>query len=69
MPIYTVREAVGKAKAHPELETRGLNARAVTMTSLDPIALPDYPQTAYHLYSKLLPAFLVMYGLYSSWTF
>lgn len=33
------------------------------MTALDPIALADYPQIAYHLYTKLLPAFLVCSNL------
>jgi len=60
MPIYTVRETTGDQKPHPELKGRGLDARVVTMTQLDPVALPDYPQVAYHLYSKLLPAFMVM---------
>jgi len=59
MPIYTVREVTGSAKAHKHLEERGLNARSVTMTSLDPLALPDYPQIAYRLYTTLLPAFMV----------
>jgi len=59
MPVYTVREVIGNKKPHAELESRGLNAQVVTLTQLDPIALPDYPQVAYHLYTKLLPAFLV----------
>lgn len=59
MSIYTVREVSGNAKAHPHLEARGLNARSVPMTSLDPLAIADYPQIAYHLYTKLLPAFML----------
>lgn len=59
MPVYTVREVTGDAKPDSDLELRGLKARVVTMTQLDPIAVPDYPQIAYHLYSKLLPAFMV----------
>lgn len=59
MSIYTVREVTGNNKAHAHLEDRGLNARSVTLTQLDPLGLADFPQTAYHLYSKLLPAFMV----------
>jgi hypothetical protein len=59
MSIYTIREATGDAKAHAHLEKRGLKARSVTMTSLDPIAIPDYPQIAYRLYKTLLPAYMV----------
>jgi hypothetical protein len=59
MSIYTVREVTGNAKAHPHLESRGLKAKSVTISSLDPLAIPEYPQIAYHLYSKLLPAFMV----------
>lgn len=57
MPIYTVREAVGGVKAHPHLESRGMNARSVTSSALDPIALPFFPQIAYRVYMMLLPAF------------
>lgn len=59
MPIYTVREVTGNAKANKHLEERGLSARSVSMTALDPIALPDFPQIAYKLYTTLLPAFMV----------
>lgn len=59
MSVYTVREVSGNSKPHPHLESRGLSARSVTISSLDPLAVPDFPQIAYHLYSKLLPAFMV----------
>lgn len=59
MPIYTVREVTGSAKPDPNLKARGLDAKAVTLTHLDPIGMADYPQVAYSLYSKLLPAFMV----------
>jgi hypothetical protein len=59
MPIYTVREVSGNAKAHKHLEDRGIRARSVPMTSLDPIALPDFPQIAYKLYTTLIPTFMV----------
>lgn len=59
MPIYLVREVHGNAKPQASLEARGLKAKSVTATSLDPVALPDFPQVAYKLYTKLLPAFLV----------
>jgi hypothetical protein len=59
MSIYTVREVTGNAKPHPHLESRGLNAKSVAISSLDPLAVPEFPQIAYHLYSKLLPAFMV----------
>jgi hypothetical protein len=59
MPIYTVREITGDQKPDPILKTRGLDARVVTMTQLGPLALPDYTQVAYRLYSQLLPAFMV----------
>jgi len=59
MPVYTVREVSGSAKADVDLKARGLDARVVTMTQLDPLGVVEYPQVAYHLYSKLLPAFMV----------
>lgn len=59
MSIYTVREVTGNAKPNADLLARGLNAKQVSMTSLDPLAVAEYPQIAYHLYSKLLPAFMV----------
>lgn len=58
MSIYLVREVSGNAKAHADLEARGLNARSVTISALDPLAVADFPQIAYHLYSKVLPAFM-----------
>jgi len=59
MSIYTVREATGNRKPHSHLESRGMNAVSVPLTSLGAIAVPEYPQIAYHLYTKLLPAFMV----------
>lgn len=63
MPIYLVREVYGTTKPQASLESRGLKAKSVTATSLDPLAIPDYPQIAYKLYTKLLPAFLVFIRL------
>jgi len=63
MSIYTVRECSGDAKPHKHLEERGMNAKSVTATSLDPLALADFPQIAYHLYTKLIPAFMVCCSL------
>lgn len=59
MSIYTVREISGKGKASSNLEARGMYAKTVSMSSLEPLALPEFPQIAYKLYTKLLPAFMV----------
>jgi len=64
MSIYLVKEVSGNAKAHAHLEARGLNARSVTATALDPVGVADFPQIAYHLYKSLLPAFMVYLTLY-----
>lgn len=63
MSIYLVREVSGNSKPNADLEARGLNARSVTLSSLAPLAIADYPQIAYHLYTKYFPAFMVCHYL------
>lgn len=62
MSIYLAEEIRGNLKPTPALERRGLNLRAVPMTRVDPIGVPESRQTAYSIYKANLPAFLKAYA-------